>query len=205
MPDQSAWERLGALLVARRVELGHTKRLTWARDVLGLTHDRTQSDLENARRTNYDAATLAQVEQQYMWSFGSIQRVLAGGNPEPLDVGAARGLRYQAPADHQEATVEYLRMLQSELYRLDVEYYELSAERAKLQAEIHSVEDELRRSESSSADESVGPLDAALDQLEDEREEAPPLGGLRSVPVAALDSDAEDSVERRRREQDDNN
>lgn len=78
------WSRLGALLEARRLELGFPRRLPWARDVLGLSNDRIQSDIEKSRRTNFDAATLAQVEQQYEWAPGSIQAVLNGGDPTPI-------------------------------------------------------------------------------------------------------------------------
>lgn len=86
-PDGHAWQRLGELLVARRTELGHPKRLPFAKHH-GLTHDRTLSDLENARRTRlegFDPATLAQVEQIYQWAPGSIRKVLAGGDPVKLD------------------------------------------------------------------------------------------------------------------------
>lgn len=203
MPDHAAWERLAALLVARRVELGFTKRLTWARDELGLSNDRIQSDLENARRTNYDPATLAQVEQQYRWAFGSIQRVLDGGDPIALDVRTARAVTYKPPADDDASAEEYLQALRTELYELDIRYFELSAERTRVRAEIHRVEQQLRQHGRAPAAAQPGPLDDALDELDDEREEAPPLGGLRSLPAAALDSEHEDAVERRRREQDD--
>lgn len=78
------WQRLGRLLIERRVELGYPRRLTWARETLRLSNDRILSDLERARRTNYDPATLAQVERMYQWAPGSIRAVLAGGEPTPV-------------------------------------------------------------------------------------------------------------------------
>lgn len=86
------WERLGRLLVARRVGLGFTRRAAFARHH-GLSHTRTVDDIENARRTNYEPATIAQVEQLYRWTPGSIQSVLAGGDPTELHSDAADLLR----------------------------------------------------------------------------------------------------------------
>lgn len=77
------WKRLAELLEQRRVALGYPKRQPFAK-AHGLSHDRTLSDLENARRTNYDSATLAQVEQIYRWVSGSIAAVLQGGAPVVL-------------------------------------------------------------------------------------------------------------------------
>lgn len=76
------WERLGRLLVARRVELGYKRRAAFAR-AHNLSHTRTIDDMENARRTNYERGTLAEVEQLYGWEPGSIESVLAGGEPKP--------------------------------------------------------------------------------------------------------------------------
>lgn len=132
-PSEDPWVRLGRLLVDRRVELGHPKRLSWTRDVLGLTHDRTQSDLENARRSNYDTATLAQVEQQYRWAPGSIRDVLAGGDPSPFN---GPGLRYVAPANEIEESNELIEMLEMQLRELDAQYYSVVAQRTAIQAQI---------------------------------------------------------------------
>lgn len=78
--DADAWRRLGDLLLARRVELGWRRRAPFARH-LGLTHDRTLADIELARRRNFDRPTLLFIERAYGWGEGSIQRVLAGGEP----------------------------------------------------------------------------------------------------------------------------
>lgn len=78
------WARLGRALTARRKALGYEKRLPFARDA-GLSHDRALSDLENARRQNFEPATIAQVEQVYRWKSGSVVAVLNGHDPTPID------------------------------------------------------------------------------------------------------------------------
>jgi hypothetical protein len=77
------WQRLGELLIARRIELGGKVRTRFAEEN-GLGHDRTLSDLEKARRTVYEDATIAEVERIYRWAPGSIRAVLAGREPTPL-------------------------------------------------------------------------------------------------------------------------
>lgn len=67
------------------MELGGRNRSQWARE-LGATNDRIFSDLEAARRTNYEQDTYIWVEQCYQWTAGSIAAVLAGGDPTPLDL-----------------------------------------------------------------------------------------------------------------------
>jgi hypothetical protein len=78
--EDRAWRRLGELLMARRVELGFPIRSAFAKH-LGMSHDRTLADLENARRRNFDQTTLLFVERGYGWGSGSIRAVLAGGEP----------------------------------------------------------------------------------------------------------------------------
>jgi hypothetical protein len=78
--EDHAWRRLGELLMARRVELGFPIRSAFAKH-LGMSHDRTLADLENARRRNFDQTTLLFVERGYGWRRGSIKDVLGGGEP----------------------------------------------------------------------------------------------------------------------------
>lgn len=80
MDNQDAWERLGELLLERRLELGAPKRAPFAEEN-GFKNDRVLFDLEKGRRANYDSATLRHVERAYGWEAGSIRRVLAGGRP----------------------------------------------------------------------------------------------------------------------------
>lgn len=89
--DPGAWERLGDLLIARRVDLGFMRRTDFQRH-LGLSHGRTLFDIEKAKRRNFDASTLAFVEKAYGWATGSIRAVLSGGEPT-LAVDAQRRMR----------------------------------------------------------------------------------------------------------------
>ena len=73
------WKRLADRLVSRRVELGMTTAKSFA-DKADLT-TRVIGDLENARRTNYGAGTKAQIENALRWGPGSVDAILAGGEP----------------------------------------------------------------------------------------------------------------------------
>jgi len=84
MTNHQDWERLGRMLLAQRVRLGYPVRAKFA-EANGLSHARTVSDIENAKRTNFEPATLAQIEQLYQWQVGSVAAVLAGGDPSPID------------------------------------------------------------------------------------------------------------------------
>jgi hypothetical protein len=83
-PD-SAWQRLGDLLVARRIELSPRwrNRTRFAEEV-GL-HWRMLFDIERAKRQSFPAETLMAIEVAYRWQYGSIERVLAGGDPLPVE------------------------------------------------------------------------------------------------------------------------
>ncbi|MFD9943221.1 hypothetical protein ACFWYW_14490 [Nonomuraea sp. NPDC059023] len=84
---QAAWMRLGDLLVARRRSLGrdYRNRKHFAEET-GLDY-KIISDLESGRRANYSAATLLAIESAYRWQFGSVQAVLAGGQPAAIPLG----------------------------------------------------------------------------------------------------------------------
>jgi transcriptional regulator with XRE-family HTH domain len=81
------WERLGAAVVARRVELGMLTREQLV-EKSGMSR-RLLSDIENGRRTSYDPATLARVEQALQWLPGTVDRILAEGDAQAGDVGDA--------------------------------------------------------------------------------------------------------------------
>lgn len=80
--------RLGQATVARRVQIGLTTREQMA--VAAGMSVRLLSDIENAKRTSYDPATLARLEQALGWQPGSAEAVLNGGLPAliPGTVGA---------------------------------------------------------------------------------------------------------------------
>lgn len=73
------WTRLKNRVIAARVALGMKTRRQLAR-TMGIS-DRVIDDLENCRRTNYDQATLARLEQALGWATGSVDVVLSGGEP----------------------------------------------------------------------------------------------------------------------------
>jgi hypothetical protein len=98
MPEsQEAWQRLGEMLEGRRVALDpryrNLVRFTAER---GIDY-RLAWDVEHAKRTNYRRPTLTAIEVAYGWRPGSIGLVLAGGQPDELDAGAAAPAA--APAD----------------------------------------------------------------------------------------------------------
>lgn len=87
--NEDPWERLGQLLINRRVELGYKTRAAFAR-AHNLKHDRGISDIENHARKNFSPSTIAAFEQQYEWEPGSIAAVLAGGDPTPRESAGGR-------------------------------------------------------------------------------------------------------------------
>lgn len=86
MHSQAAWKRLAELLKQRRGQIeSNASRFA---EKTGL-HSRIIYDIEHAKRTNFRAPKLAEIEAAYQWQAGSIQRVLEGGDPTPLGDDAA--------------------------------------------------------------------------------------------------------------------
>jgi len=86
----SAWERLGQYVVARRVQLGYKTRQPFA-DALGISR-RTLGDIETGRRDKYELNTIAALENTLKWATGSIDDILAGGEPTPIpDIPTTNG------------------------------------------------------------------------------------------------------------------
>jgi transcriptional regulator with XRE-family HTH domain len=81
MASGEDWRRLADAVVARRVEMGMRTRQALA-EALQMSA-RNLGDIEKARRTSYDPATLARLEQVLRWEPGSVDAVLAGGDPKP--------------------------------------------------------------------------------------------------------------------------
>ena len=79
--DQQALERLGHHIVSRRVELGYRNRTDLAAS-LQITV-RTLSDIENGVR-KASPGTYAMLENKLAWAPGSIDTILAGGEPKEL-------------------------------------------------------------------------------------------------------------------------
>lgn len=80
---RSAWERLGELLVRRRIELDsrYRNRRTFTSE--RAVEYRIVNDIELGRRDNYEPATLAGLEVAYELAAGAIERTLAGDGLEP--------------------------------------------------------------------------------------------------------------------------
>lgn len=75
------WQRLGQLVIARRIELGYKTREALLTD-LGVSL-RTLGDIESGRRDKYHRNTLAGLEHALRWLPGSIDAILDGGQPTP--------------------------------------------------------------------------------------------------------------------------
>ncbi len=70
------WAKLGKAVTRRRVELGIDTIAAFARRV-GLS-TRILGDLESGKRSSYDPATLAKVEQALGWPEGRVDELLNG-------------------------------------------------------------------------------------------------------------------------------
>src|SRR6516164_6199161 len=79
--DQQALERLGHYIVSRRVELGYRNRTDLAASLKFTV--RTLSDIENGVR-KASPGTYAMLENKLAWAPGSIDTILAGGEPKEL-------------------------------------------------------------------------------------------------------------------------
>jgi hypothetical protein len=109
-PDP-AWQRLGDLLIKRRIDLDHryAKRTTFCaeRDV----DYRVISDIEAARRPNFSRATLIQIENAYQLAAGNIGRIIQGGDMEPLEPATRVSKETPAPAAPPQHLGEAIRSL----------------------------------------------------------------------------------------------
>jgi hypothetical protein len=81
--DRRALERLGHYIVSRRVALGYRNRTDLA-DSLQFTL-RTLADIEHGVR-KASPGTYAMLENNLAWTPGSIDTILAGGEPKELVV-----------------------------------------------------------------------------------------------------------------------
>src|SRR5580700_11065336 len=122
--DRDAWIRLGQLLAGRRAQIHarYKNRRLFAAET-GINW-RLLYDMEHAKRDNFRPKTLSAFETAYQLVPGSIERVLAGGDLEPLpdapriaavpDHAVPRTLREEDADDVIEALIagnEVLRLL----------------------------------------------------------------------------------------------
>ena len=98
--DGDALERLGHHIVSRRVALGYRNRTDLANSLQFTV--RTLSDIENGVR-KASPGTYAMLENKLAWAPGSIDTILAGGEPKELVVKLRRDSpeppRYPSYAD----------------------------------------------------------------------------------------------------------
>jgi hypothetical protein len=96
--DSDALERLGHYIVSRRVALGYRNRTDLANSLKFTV--RTLSDIENGVR-KASPGTYAMLENKLGWAPGSVDSILAGGEPKELVVK----LRHPAlnPVSHAAA------------------------------------------------------------------------------------------------------
>jgi hypothetical protein len=83
-----AWKRLGDVLEARRGQLGYgfRQREKFLEDRGGPPPSlKTLARLERGERASYPPGTVTRLESMYEWAPGSFERVLAGGDPVPLE------------------------------------------------------------------------------------------------------------------------
>lgn len=76
------WNRLATLVQERREELGRTQEEIAADGGPSTT---TLTNVEGARAAEYRPKTLRKLEVALGWTRGSVERVLAGGDPELVD------------------------------------------------------------------------------------------------------------------------
>jgi hypothetical protein len=89
-----AWLRLGRMLERRRGELGYgfRQRARFARERGGgKISVKTISRLEKGERDSYPESTVGTIETMYQWAPGSVESVLAGGEPNVLLIAPPPG------------------------------------------------------------------------------------------------------------------
>jgi hypothetical protein len=111
--DGDALGRLGHHIVSRRVALGYRNRTDLASSLQFTV--RTLSDIENGVR-KASPGTYAMLENKLAWAPGSIDTILAGGEPKELVVK----LRPPAPAPLSHASTDALARASTEELLLEL-------------------------------------------------------------------------------------
>jgi len=118
--DRHSLERLGHHIVSRRVALGYRNRTDFANSLQFTV--RTLSDIENGVR-KASPGTYAMLENKLGWAPGSIDTILAGGEPKELvvklhrDGPAPRTHAYTSDALSRASTEELLMELRRRIIR----------------------------------------------------------------------------------------
>src|SRR5215470_9823939 len=112
--DADALQRLGRHVVSRRVALGFRTRTELANSLMFTV--RTLADIENGVR-HASAGTYAMLENKLGWAPGSVDAILAGGEPNELVVQ----LRRDTPATrHPSCTPDALARASTEELLLEL-------------------------------------------------------------------------------------
>lgn len=78
----TGWDRLGERVKTSRAILGYS--ITQLSTVSGLSTS-TLDSIENGRKTSYDPTTLTALERALGWRPGSVDRILRGLEPLPVE------------------------------------------------------------------------------------------------------------------------
>lgn len=78
---QRRWDRLAELAITQRASLGYSIAQLSARSGLSTS---TLDNIEHNRKSSYDPATLATLERALRWRDGSVERILKGMDPQPI-------------------------------------------------------------------------------------------------------------------------
>lgn len=126
------WQRLGHLVLARRLELKHRTRESLAASA-GIS-PRTLGDIEKGRKESYDRSTIVSLENALGWTLGSIKAIVEGGGPElrdapgeptgtvsPADEALVRVMSSDLPEDAKERLMAMLIQERDEADRRRVE------------------------------------------------------------------------------------
>ena len=84
------WERLGKLVIARRINLGYRRREDLAAAAEGISM-RTLGDIETGKEKRYHPNTIGSLENILLWAPGSVDTVLEGGDPTERRTGESSG------------------------------------------------------------------------------------------------------------------
>ncbi|HWF83049.1 MAG TPA: hypothetical protein VN695_20930 [Streptosporangiaceae bacterium] len=125
-----SWLRLGRVLERRRGELGYgfRQRDRFVRECGGgRISVKTISRLEKGQRGSYPESTIGTIEAMYKWSPGSVEAVLAGGDPNVILV--------PPPGNRNPITVPYTPPTSGE--RLASWVYVRMSQRGHSESSIH--------------------------------------------------------------------
>lgn len=97
MESGKDWKALGQAVINRRADLGYTQRELAARMNMS---ERILGAIEQAERGSYARSTVRALERGLLWEAGSVESLLAGGQPKELPIPSpAEGLAGMSDAE----------------------------------------------------------------------------------------------------------